>query len=288
MLYLKLILFAVFSTERLSLNRRISRFADAAACKGCSPPCICPGQKGERGVPGFQGERGHPGAPGQDGGEGPHGAPGMQGTEGDYGDPGLKGVRGDRGLPGVPGHVGLQGLDGLPGMKGLAGPPGPRGPPGEPGRAGYPGPPGEGGINSINRKGDRGDPGRAGLPGSPGFPGLPGPKGVKGDPGPYVSCSLRFCSFLQKSESNRRQAVLIKCKNGLHFHILIRCCFIVMFLFGVEIVSTLSILLYFELFSITYRAVADSFTTFTLRGYHPIIRFVHLLFLILLATWPNC
>jgi hypothetical protein len=48
---------------------------DGAACKGCTPPCICPGTKGETGLPGkffvlnnanhfclgFGGQRGHPG-----------------------------------------------------------------------------------------------------------------------------------------------------------------------------------------------------------------------------------
>ncbi|EJW70544.1 hypothetical protein WUBG_18548 [Wuchereria bancrofti] len=98
MLCLKLLLLAIFSTEQPILPARLSPFVDAAACKGCVPPCICPGRKGERGIPGFQGERGHPGAPGQDGGEGQAGAGGMQGAEGDFGDPGMKGARGDRGF----------------------------------------------------------------------------------------------------------------------------------------------------------------------------------------------
>ncbi|VDO48390.1 unnamed protein product [Onchocerca flexuosa] len=93
MLYLKFLLLALLSTERLIPSGRLSAFVDAAACKGCVPPCICPGRKGERGLPGFQGERGHPGAPGEDGGEGQSGAPGMQGAEGDFGDPGMKGAR---------------------------------------------------------------------------------------------------------------------------------------------------------------------------------------------------
>uniref|UniRef100_A0A0R3S7B3 Collagen IV NC1 domain-containing protein n=1 Tax=Elaeophora elaphi TaxID=1147741 RepID=A0A0R3S7B3_9BILA len=92
MLCLKLLLLAAFSTERLILTGRLLAFVDAAACKGCAPPCVCPGRKGERGVPGFQGERGHPGAPGQDGSEGQAGAPGMQGAEGDFGDSGAKGI----------------------------------------------------------------------------------------------------------------------------------------------------------------------------------------------------
>ncbi|KAI6240218.1 hypothetical protein M3Y99_00479300 [Aphelenchoides fujianensis] len=66
---------------------------EAAACKGCAPPCVCPGQKGERGVPGFAGPRGHPGLPGDDGPEGAFGAPGMVGSEGDFGDAGPKGLR---------------------------------------------------------------------------------------------------------------------------------------------------------------------------------------------------
>uniref|UniRef100_A0A1I7XJ51 Col_cuticle_N domain-containing protein n=1 Tax=Heterorhabditis bacteriophora TaxID=37862 RepID=A0A1I7XJ51_HETBA len=97
---------------------------NAAACKGCAPPCICPGTKGEKGVGGFMGEPGHPGAPGLDGPEGAIGAPGMIGSEGDFGDIGPRGARGDRGLPGSPGHPGLPGLDGLPGLKGEEGIPG--------------------------------------------------------------------------------------------------------------------------------------------------------------------
>ncbi|PAV59274.1 hypothetical protein WR25_20473 [Diploscapter pachys] len=87
----------------LSFESANLRFADAAvACKGCAPPCVCPGTKGERGGQGFPGEMGHPGAPGEDGPEGNPGAAGMTGAEGDFGDMGPKGVRGDRGLPDRP------------------------------------------------------------------------------------------------------------------------------------------------------------------------------------------
>uniref|UniRef100_A0A915DL50 Uncharacterized protein n=1 Tax=Ditylenchus dipsaci TaxID=166011 RepID=A0A915DL50_9BILA len=65
--------------------------SEAAACKGCAPPCVCPGTKGEKGISGFPGERGFPGVPGLDGPEGALGAVGMVGSEGDYGDAGPKG-----------------------------------------------------------------------------------------------------------------------------------------------------------------------------------------------------
>ncbi|VDM67913.1 unnamed protein product, partial [Strongylus vulgaris] len=45
-----------------AVTRDLSGFVveAAIACKGCAPPCICPGSKGEKGVQGFIGEIGHP------------------------------------------------------------------------------------------------------------------------------------------------------------------------------------------------------------------------------------
>ncbi|XP_003368035.1 conserved hypothetical protein [Trichinella spiralis] len=98
-------------------NRR--QFTNAYAppdCKGCAPPCICPGLKGERLLPfskefepfaapslqlnrllgdvGFMGLPGHPGEPGDPGDEGPEGMQGQIGQQGEPGPVGLKGYRG--------------------------------------------------------------------------------------------------------------------------------------------------------------------------------------------------
>ncbi|VDM23564.1 unnamed protein product [Wuchereria bancrofti] len=83
MLCLKLLLLAIFSTEQPILPARLSPFVDAAACKGCVPPCICPGRKGERGDRGLPGAPGHVGYPGLDG---------LPGMKGEMGIPGCNGT----------------------------------------------------------------------------------------------------------------------------------------------------------------------------------------------------